>query len=371
MISPTDTSSSASTGNGPSSSNNNTANSGSSSAGNIGNDNAAGNTQSNSVYSNSGSAAESDDLNGSGSTENTSDDINSSSNSSSTTASADSSTGTAARDNSSTENTQAKSSTPGDESVTVNTDSNQDNSSATTDDDAGIFSDKLEPSTQDLMAIEAALNATEVSLLGSAISSPELPISASSESPVSKNEVSSGNDIGTYFSTENTPFALSMATNEATIERHGNADSPSSSESIAENFTSTTKQECSNQSGANDNSCCPREEITQLAGVNFETDKAELTSESRSILDQTAKNLARCGDQRFEIGGHTDARASESYNLRLSQARAEAVRSYLIDKGVKPSRLSARGYGESQPLNANMNEDQLEKNRRVELRHLK
>lgn len=162
-----------------------------------------------------------------------------------------------------------------------------------------------------------------------------------------------------------------MATDEAAIERQGNADSPSSSESIAANFTSTTKHGCSNQSGANDNSCCPREEVTLLTGVNFETDKAELTSESSSILDQTAKNLARCGDQRFEIGGHTDARASESYNLRLSQARAEAVRSYLIDKGVKPSRLSARGYGESQPLNANMNEEQLEKNRRVELRHLK
>ena len=162
-----------------------------------------------------------------------------------------------------------------------------------------------------------------------------------------------------------------MATDEAATERRGNADSPSSSESIAEKFTPATNQGCNNQIGANDNSCCPKEEITQLTGVNFETDKAELTRESRSILDQTAKNILRCDDQRFEIGGHTDARASESYNLRLSQARAEAVRSYLIGKGVKPSQLSARGYGESQPLNANLNEDQFEKNRRVELRHLK
>ena len=67
-----------------------------------------------------------------------------------------------------------------------------------------------------------------------------------------------------------------------------------------------------------------------------------------------------------EIQGHTDDVGSEAFNLKLSQKRAEAVRQYLIDHGIEPDRLIAKGYGESKPLVPNTSPENRAKNRRVE-----
>ena len=72
----------------------------------------------------------------------------------------------------------------------------------------------------------------------------------------------------------------------------------------------------------------------------------------------------------MEIGGHTDSTGEDAYNMGLSQRRAESVRSYLVSKGVKASRLEAKGYGETKPVASNDTNEGRAKNRRVELKKL-
>lgn len=104
-----------------------------------------------------------------------------------------------------------------------------------------------------------------------------------------------------------------------------------------------------------------------LRGVNFDNDKATLRPESYAILDQAAEILLQWGDVRVEVGGHTDWNHSDAYNMGLSKRRAEAVRRYLVGKGVQPERLTSAGYGESLPVADNREEKGRFLNRRVEL----
>lgn len=104
-----------------------------------------------------------------------------------------------------------------------------------------------------------------------------------------------------------------------------------------------------------------------LQGVNFETGKAVILPESQQILDQVAQSLVDNPDVVVEVGGHTDNTGSRATNLRLSQARASAVREYLISKGVDGARLTARGYGPDVPVADNATAAGRFANRRVEL----
>ncbi|MGJ8686224.1 MAG: OmpA family protein [Spongiibacteraceae bacterium] len=112
-------------------------------------------------------------------------------------------------------------------------------------------------------------------------------------------------------------------------------------------------------------------EAMRLEGVNFENDSHILTSDSEEILQQAANYILRSPGKRFEVSGHTDDVADESYNRRLSQARADAVMAYLVDQGIDVSQLQAVGYGESQPVSDNDSETGRAENRRVELKLLK
>ena len=113
----------------------------------------------------------------------------------------------------------------------------------------------------------------------------------------------------------------------------------------------------------------PVTETVVLKGVNFCFDCTTLSPEAEAILDGNAMALIKKRpDATFEIAGHTDAKGSDAYNLRLSQRRAEAVRDYLVQQGVEPSRMTAVGYGESQPVADNATEAGRAQNRRVELR---
>lgn len=107
-----------------------------------------------------------------------------------------------------------------------------------------------------------------------------------------------------------------------------------------------------------------------LEGVNFHTDSAKLTDESTAILDGVAKTLTANPDVKVEVAGHTDSDAADDYNLNLSQARAHVVVSYLAAHGVQADRMTAKGYGESQPMVANDSPAHKAINRRVELRRL-
>ena len=107
-----------------------------------------------------------------------------------------------------------------------------------------------------------------------------------------------------------------------------------------------------------------------LRGVNFQVNRSALTAASYSILDVVASSLLAHPEVRVEIAGHTDITGSHSYNMRLSQQRAQAVKAYLARRGVEPSRMVAVGYGPDQPIADNSTDAGRSQNRRVELRLL-
>jgi outer membrane protein OmpA-like peptidoglycan-associated protein len=101
--------------------------------------------------------------------------------------------------------------------------------------------------------------------------------------------------------------------------------------------------------------------------IYFDTGKSTIQSRSFELLDEIASViLAHPEIKKIRIEGHTDSDGSDIANLRLSQARAEAVRDYLVSKGVDASRLDAAGFGESRPVADNTNAEGKAKNRRVE-----
>lgn len=104
-----------------------------------------------------------------------------------------------------------------------------------------------------------------------------------------------------------------------------------------------------------------------LEGVNFDFDKAVIRPQDYAKLDQDVEALKAWGDVEVEVAGHTCSIGTEEYNLGLSQRRAEAVRNYLVSKGVSADRLTARGYGESRPVASNATREGRAQNRRVEL----
>ena len=113
---------------------------------------------------------------------------------------------------------------------------------------------------------------------------------------------------------------------------------------------------------------CGTGDIIVLKGVNFDFDKATLTSNAKSILDGVSEDLNAYSDIKVELSGHTDSRGSDSYNQNLSERRAASVRRYLEGKGIDGSRMTSVGYGESQPIADNETDAGRELNRRVELK---
>ena len=106
--------------------------------------------------------------------------------------------------------------------------------------------------------------------------------------------------------------------------------------------------------------------------VYFEVAKPVIKQESYAQLDALATYLAanpKLGV--IEIQSHTDERGGAAFNLKISQQRADAIRAYLIGKGVAKARLVAKGYGESAPLDKGHDEAAWAKNRRTELVILK
>src|SRR6266550_98723 len=105
-----------------------------------------------------------------------------------------------------------------------------------------------------------------------------------------------------------------------------------------------------------------------LRGVTFETGRSALKPDSYTILDIVAASLVANPDIKIEIAGHTDNTGLSVTNLRLSQARAQAVLTYLATKGVALDRMVAKGYGPTQPVAPNTTPAGRALNRRVELR---
>jgi outer membrane protein OmpA-like peptidoglycan-associated protein len=114
----------------------------------------------------------------------------------------------------------------------------------------------------------------------------------------------------------------------------------------------------------------PIEEKFVLRGVNFESGSAALTPDSYSILDEVVRSLQAYPEVRVEIRGHTDSQGPASFNLELSQRRAESVRQYLMNAGIDQSRLVAVGVGEEEPISSNSTPEGRLQNRRIEFRRL-
>ena len=115
----------------------------------------------------------------------------------------------------------------------------------------------------------------------------------------------------------------------------------------------------------------PAPKTLTLEGVNFDFDKSLIRPEDVARLDQDAATLKEWGDVKVEVAGHTDSIGTDDYNMGLSLRRANAVRDYLIGKGIAADNLTAKGYGESQPVADNRTAAGRFKNRRVELVPLK
>lgn len=108
-----------------------------------------------------------------------------------------------------------------------------------------------------------------------------------------------------------------------------------------------------------------------LQNVLFETGSSELSASSNKSLDELAAFMKRKTTMEIEVAGYTDNVGNAESNLTLSQKRAEALRNYLLAKGIHPSRVKAKGYGQESPVADNDTDEGRRKNRRTEIHILK
>ncbi|HET6281229.1 MAG TPA: OmpA family protein [Polyangia bacterium] len=129
------------------------------------------------------------------------------------------------------------------------------------------------------------------------------------------------------------------------------------------------------KNGYQDQDGCPDEVPRAVArftgiieGINFKTGSADITAASYGLLDRAAQVLTDYPEVRMEISGHTDSRGGADFNRELSARRAEAVKSYLVGKGIKSDRLTSIGYGMDRPIASNKTDAGRGRNRRTEFR---
>ncbi|MBK7869345.1 MAG: OmpA family protein [Saprospiraceae bacterium] len=107
--------------------------------------------------------------------------------------------------------------------------------------------------------------------------------------------------------------------------------------------------------------------LTFDSGLLFGFDSYELNSTTRANLNDLAEILKKYEDTEIMVDGHTDAKGTDEYNMKLSKNRANAVSNYLTQKGVAKSRFKVNGYGESRPVADNESDAGRQQNRRVEV----
>jgi outer membrane protein OmpA-like peptidoglycan-associated protein len=148
-------------------------------------------------------------------------------------------------------------------------------------------------------------------------------------------------------------------------ENNGCPDFDSDNDGIVDRL-----DKCPNNPGPASTGGCPQtQQITRagliLKGVYFQAGKAVIPPATYSALDSVVTSLKEWPEVNIEIQGHTDITGSVETNRRLSQQRAEAVRQYLIDRGIDGSRLTAVGYGSDVPVADNKTAAGRAKNRRA------
>ena len=102
--------------------------------------------------------------------------------------------------------------------------------------------------------------------------------------------------------------------------------------------------------------------------IEFESGKAALTESGKAILDQMSVVLQKLKDKKVEVIGHTDNAGSRAGNISLSQARAEAVKTYIASRGINPDSIAVSGEGPDRPVADNRTPDGRARNRRIEFK---
>lgn len=112
------------------------------------------------------------------------------------------------------------------------------------------------------------------------------------------------------------------------------------------------------------------EPVAQMARnferVFFELDQSVLSADGKSALDDNAAIMAEYSGIKLEVQGHADERGTTDYNIALGQKRADAVRQYLLAKGIASSRVETVSYGEERPIDGSHTERAWSTNRRAE-----
>ena len=136
--------------------------------------------------------------------------------------------------------------------------------------------------------------------------------------------------------------------------------------------------ECPDVKGTVANNGCP--EVTQevqkklndfAKTILFDLGKATIKPESADVLDNIVKVLNEFKKAKFSVEGYTDSTGNKAKNIKLSEARANSVKDYLVAKGIAADRLSAKGFGPEKPVADNKTKAGREQNRRVEINLVK
>lgn len=133
--------------------------------------------------------------------------------------------------------------------------------------------------------------------------------------------------------------------------------------------------ELETRNGFKDDDGCPDEVPKQLKrftgvipGITFEVNSDKIKKASFGVLDRAVAVLREYEDTRIEISGHTSDEGDHDYNVDLSHRRAEAVKAYLVSKGIAADRITTVGYGPDRPIADNKTKKGRERNRRIEFR---
>ena len=136
--------------------------------------------------------------------------------------------------------------------------------------------------------------------------------------------------------------------------------------------------ECPEEAGPASNKGCPevtQEVQTQLNSfaktILFDVGKSTIRPESATVLNNIVDVLNKYKNSKFSVEGYTDTSGNKDKNQRLSEDRAYSVKAYLVDKGINPARLSAKGFGPEKPIASNKTKKGRELNRRVEINLVK